>query len=622
MFAWTPSAPGTYTIQVWARNAGSPADLDAWRAFGPYDVTAPTPLAATSLVANRTFPVAAGTPVMWTGLARGGTGPYTYKFWVYNGSSWMVGQDWSPSSTWTWIPPTTGSYQFQVWIRNAGSANDFDAWIGAGPVSIGAAAALTITSFGTTSTAPVMVGTPTTLAAIAAGGLGPYTYKFWVHNGSTWSVGQDWSTSSTFDWIPATSAAYSFQVWVKNAGSAIDLDAWRSLGPITAFPGAQLGLDVYVSGLASPVAFVQDPATPSLQYVVEQGGTIRVIQAGNLLPTPFLNISSAISTGGERGLLGLAFPSNYALSRSFFVYFTNPQGNPVVARFKRSVGNPLIADPLSRFDLRWGGPSGQRFISHPFSNHNGGHLTFGPDGYLYIASGDGGSGNDPQNNGQNPNSLLGKLLRIDVEVSDADQEGYVVPPDNPFVDNSPIAALPEIWAFGLRNPWKFSFDAVDLGGTGGMFIGDVGQGNWEEIDYQPPGIGGRNYGWRIREGQHPTPGVAATDPAYLPLVDPICEYSHTVGSSITGGFVYRGFALPPFYAGRYFYADFVRGRLFSIGTMPGSGGSGEVVATTPLEHTMEIGGSGVTGLVSAFGQDAFGELYVVSYSRGTVLKLN
>ena len=166
-------------------------------------------------------------------------------------------------------------------------------------------------------------------------------------------------------------------------------------GPSRSANPDSLQLDVYVYGLALPIGFVQDPTTPSLQSVIEQGGRIRVIQNGVLLATPFLNISSSISSGGERGLLGLAFAPSYASPRNFFVYFTNPQGNPVVARFKRSAGNPLVADPASRFDLRWGGPGGQRFISHPFSNHNGGHLAFGPDGYLYIASGDGGSGNDP-----------------------------------------------------------------------------------------------------------------------------------------------------------------------------------------------------------------------------------
>ena len=332
---------------------------------------------------------------------------------------------------------------------------------------------------------------------------------------------------------------------------------------------AQLHIVPYVSGLNAPVEFVQDPSSPSVQFVVEQGGRIRVIQNGALLPTPFLDVSGAISSGGERGLLGLAFSPDYAVSRRFFVNFTDTNGNTVVARFKRSIGNPLVADPATRFDLRWDG--GQRFIEQPFANHNGGHLAFGPDGFLYVGLGDGGSGDDPFNNAQRPDTLLGKLLRINVLVGDQDPEGYVVPGDNPFVDGVPIPALPEIWAFGLRNPWKFSFDDPALGGTGAMLIGDVGQNAYEEVDYQPPAAGGRNYGWRVFEGAHPY--IASPGPAYLPLVGPIAEYDHTVGHSITGGFVYRGYSLGAAYRGRYFYADFVNARVWSIALIPaGNGG--------------------------------------------------
>jgi glucose/arabinose dehydrogenase len=378
---------------------------------------------------------------------------------------------------------------------------------------------------------------------------------------------------------------------------------------------AQLRLVPYVSGLSAPVEFVQDPSAPSIQYVVEQGGRIRVIQSGVLLPTPFLDVSAVISAGGERGLLGLAFPSDYATSRRFFVDFTDTTGNTRVARFKRSTVNPLLADPSTRFDLRWSGT--QQFIVQPFANHNGGHLAFGPDGYLYVALGDGGSGDDPQNNSQNPATLLGKLLRIDVSVADADPNGYVVPPDNPFTDSIPVAALPEIWAFGVRNPWKFTFDDPSLGGTGAMLIGDVGQNLFEEVDYQPPGVGGRNYGWRVREGFHAH--ITTKPPAYPPLIDPILEYDHTVGNSITGGFVYRGVALGAPYKGRYFYADFVAGRVWSTSLFPVA--ATEVGATAPIEHTGEFGGSAAIGNVSAFGVDAVGELYVVSYSSGRILKI-
>jgi glucose/arabinose dehydrogenase len=383
-----------------------------------------------------------------------------------------------------------------------------------------------------------------------------------------------------------------------------------------AYPAsAQLRLDPYVSGLNAPLEFVQDPSTPSLQYVVEQGGTIRVIQYGVVLPTPFLDVSSVIVSGGERGLLGLAFSPDYAASGRFFVNFTDTNGNTVVARFNRSATNPLVADPSTRFDLRWGGT--QPFIVQPFANHNGGRLAFGPDGYLYVGLGDGGFSNDPFNNAQNPGTLLGKLLRINVSVADDHPDGYVVPSDNPFTEGLPVAALHEIWAFGLRNPWKFTFDDPSLGGSGAMLIADVGQASFEEVNYQPPGVGGRNYGWRTREGAHPH--VAPPGPAYLPVIDPITEYDHSVGASITGGYVYRGMDLGSNYQGRYFYADFITGRVWSIALVPAD--DGEVSASAPIEHTAELGGTATIGNVSAFGVDADGELYVVSYSSGMILKI-
>ncbi|MER3462021.1 MAG: glucose dehydrogenase, partial [Armatimonadota bacterium] len=232
-----------------------------------------------------------------------------------------------------------------------------------------------------------------------------------------------------------------------------------------------------------------------------QRGRIRIIQNGNLLGTDFLDLTGIVSpSGSERGLLGMAFDPDYQNNRRFYVNFTNTSGNTVIARFKRSVNDPLRADPSSRFDFLFGT---NRFIIQDFSNHNGGTLMFGPDGYLYIGMGDGGSGGDPNNRAQSPNSWLGKMLRLDVNVSDTDNVGYRVPPDNPFLDGDPISALGEIWAFGLRNPWKFSFDSPQMGGTGALVIADVGQNSWEEINYEPADRGGRNYGWSIREGRHP-----------------------------------------------------------------------------------------------------------------------
>jgi glucose/arabinose dehydrogenase len=375
---------------------------------------------------------------------------------------------------------------------------------------------------------------------------------------------------------------------------------------------------VYASGLSSPVAFVQDPTNSAQQFVVEQGGRIRVIQNGAVLSTDFLDLRGAISSGGERGLLGLALAPDYAASGRFFVDFTDPAGNTVIARFVRSTSTPPVADPASRFDLRW--PSGQRYIFQPYSNHNAGNLAFGPDGYLYIALGDGGSGDDPENRAQNPAELLGKMLRIDVNVPVSNSNGYVVPSSNPFVSGGPAGVLPEIWSFGLRNPWRYSFDMPSRGGTGALIIADVGQGAWEEIDYEPAGRSGRNYGWRYREGAHLN--VTSPPPVYnaANLIDPIHEYSHSVGQSITGGFVYRGAALPSTYRGRYFFADYVQGRVWSIG-LTISQSTGEATASARTDHTADLGGSAVVGNISSFGIDAAGEIYIVNHTGGTIVQI-
>ena len=294
---------------------------------------------------------------------------------------------------------------------------------------------------------------------------------------------------------------------------------------------AQLQGQVYVSGFQSPVAFVQDPTDRNVQFVVEQRGRIRVVRNGTILGNDFLNLSSAISCCGEQGLLGLAFAPDYASSGRFYVNFTNASGDTVVARFTRST--PTLAEPSSRFDLQLEGT--RRFVSQPFSNHNGGHLAFGPDGYLYVGLGDGGSSNDPDHRAQNPNELLGKMLRIDVSVPANDSSGFTIPPDNPFLGAS--VARDEIWAFGLRNPWRYSFDDVSHGGTGALVIGDVGQSSQEEINYEPRGAGGRNYGWRNFEG---TRENVTSRPLFSTPTGPIFEYGRTDGISVTGGFVYRG----------------------------------------------------------------------------------
>ena len=379
---------------------------------------------------------------------------------------------------------------------------------------------------------------------------------------------------------------------------------------------AQLRLRVQASGFSGPIAFVQDPGDRAVQFVVQQDGHIRVVRGATVLGPDFLDLSSAIVSGGEQGLLGLAFAPDSVTSGRFFVDFTNRSGNTVVARFRRT-GNGTTADPATRFDLRWGGASGSAFVAQPFANHNGGHLAFGPDGFLYIGLGDGGSGDDPDHRAQNPQELLGKMLRIDVNVPDTHPIGYQVPPSNPFVSGAPFAARPEIWAFGLRNPWRYSFDDPARGGTGALVIGDVGQNRFEEIDYEPANRGGRNYGWRNREGLHDN--VTSRAPAYLPLVDPIHEYDHSAGQSITGGFVYRGSALPASFRGRYFFADYVQGRVWSLGLAVD--GSGDGRSTGVIEHTAELSASAPFGNVSSFGMDRDGELYIVSYSLGRVFKI-
>ncbi len=391
---------------------------------------------------------------------------------------------------------------------------------------------------------------------------------------------------------------------------------WLVISLLLSLPvaaAAQMRAQVVAEGFTNPVAFVVDPFDPSIFYVIEQRGTIQTVRNGAVSPAPFLDLRAGISSGGERGLLGMAFAPDAQVSRRFFVNFTNQDGHTVVARFTmRGDGQ---ADPASRFDLVW--PDGRRFIEQPFSNHNGGHLAFGPDGYLYVGTGDGGSGGDPLHHAQNPNSLLGKMLRLDVAVPDGDPRGYRIPEDNPFVDRQPIAALGEIWAFGLRNPWRFSFDDWTRGGTGALIIADVGQTAREEVNWEPRGMGGRNYGWRLREGRQ---DYDARQPAaYGPLTEPIFDYPRSQGQSITGGFVYRGRQLDPMFNGRYFFADYVAGRVYSIGVHLDD--RQEATAADHLELTQLLGGTSELGLISSFGVDTEGELYIVSYTRGRILRI-
>jgi glucose/arabinose dehydrogenase len=386
------------------------------------------------------------------------------------------------------------------------------------------------------------------------------------------------------------------------------------LGSAALAPGSSLRFVTYASGFVAPVAFVQDPADARVQFVVEQFGRIRTIVSGVVQPTPFLDIHDIVLGGGEQGLLGLAFPPDAAASGRFYVNYTDVNGDTVVARYKRTA-DTRVANPSSGVPLLWS--TGERVIRQPFANHNGGCMAFGPDGFLYIGMGDGGSGNDPTDNAQTPGALLGKMLRIDVAVPDGNVAGYAVPGSNPFVRVG--GYRPEIWAIGLRNPWRWAFDDFGPGATGALLIGDVGQGQWEEIDYEPAGRGGRNYGWVVREGAHPTPGISGIAPAFLPMIDPAYEYDHTVGQSIIGGYVYRGSLLREV-TGRYFFADFSLGKVFSAAVSVDPV-THEASLTDVADHTSALNSSVGGGSVSAFGRDAAGELFLVDYAHGRILRL-
>ncbi|MCP5094031.1 MAG: glucose dehydrogenase [Chloroflexi bacterium] len=326
-------------------------------------------------------------------------------------------------------------------------------------------------------------------------------------------------------------------------------------------------------------------------FVVEQAGTIRIIENGALLPTPFLDIQDRVSIeANEQGLLSVAFHPNYVENGRFFVNYSNHGGSTVIARYQVNTDNPNQAVYDSEIILMT--------IGQPYNNHNGGQLQFGPDGYLYIGMGDGGSADDPDNNGQNPSTLLGTLLRIDVNYEDG-TNFYAVPSTNPFVNND--AVRNEIWATGLRNPWRFSFDRT----TGDLFIADVGQLTYEEVHFQSANsTGGENYGWNILEGLH---CFNATDCDTTGLELPIFEYDHASGCSITGGYIYRGEAFPELW-GNYFVADYCVGNIWSL--IPQADGTW--LSTLSTNAGTQI---------SSFGEDVHGEVYLLGHANGAVMRI-
>ena len=348
-----------------------------------------------------------------------------------------------------------------------------------------------------------------------------------------------------------------------------------------------------MSGLESPVDLQAAPGDTNRLFIVEKTGAVRVFQGGAVLPRAFLDISTRVSHGSEQGLLGLCFHPQFATNRRFYVDYTDASGNTHVVEFLASAS--LDSATTTEREIL--------FVTQPASNHNGGQLAFGPDGYLYIALGDGGGGGDTYQNGQNLGSLLAKILRVNVDVGSP----YSVPSDNPFFSRQ--GARGETWDYGLRNPWRFCFDRLN----GDLYIADVGQDTYEEVDYEPHHSGGRNYGWNIMEGLHCFPPSRTTcDKTGLTL--PVAEYTHQEGCSITGGYVYRGAEIPEL-NGVYFYGDYCTGivRSFTIA-------AGQAVNAQDWSSALRTQAGGRMQGLSSFGQDARGELYMTLLS-GEVYKI-
>jgi glucose/arabinose dehydrogenase len=346
----------------------------------------------------------------------------------------------------------------------------------------------------------------------------------------------------------------------------------------------QLVLRPVATGLNQPLA-ITNAGDARLFITLQPGEVVIRNAAGSILPEPFLDLRTKVSCCGEQGLLSVAFHPRYKENGFFYVDYTNTEGNTVVARYTVTADDPNRANMATETILLT--------IDQPFDNHNGGQLQFGPDGFLYIGMGDGGSANDPGNRGQNLSVLLGKLLRIDVDHGSP----YAIPATNPFVNTG--GARGEIWAYGLRNPWRFSFDRL----TGDLWIGDVGQSAWEEVDLQAAGsAGGQNYGWRKMEGKHCfNPSTNCQDGS---IILPILEYSHSDGCSITGGYRYRGARLTQF-RGTYFYADYCEGTIWGATQLVNGSWSSRVLLDTNM-------------LISTFGEDVNGELYLADLAHGIV----
>ena len=371
----------------------------------------------------------------------------------------------------------------------------------------------------------------------------------------------------------------------ENAALIVAMAVFVALALQSAAAAPVIALQPFVSGLTSPVDLQPSRDGTGRLFVVEQGGIIRVIKAGKLLATPFLNLTNIVHSGGEEGLLGLAFHPAYKTNGRFFVNYTrvvSGQHQTIIAEYHVSSTNKDVADPTGAILLK---------VNQPFDNHKGGQLVFGPDGYLYIGLGDGGDQGDPLKNGQKLSTLLGKMLRIDVDSG----APYKIPPTNPFIGRTGVK--PEIWAYGFRNPWRFSFDLQSKK----LYIGDVGQDAYEEIDI---GTIGGNFGWNVMEGAHCYPIGSTCNQSGKIL--PIAEVPHPEAEAIIGGFVYRSTVIPGL-SGYYVFGDFITGTIWGL----------KQVSGTWQRTTLLSTGRGI----SAFGRDASGTLYVIDYLNGAILKI-
>ncbi len=346
--------------------------------------------------------------------------------------------------------------------------------------------------------------------------------------------------------------------------------------------GLPIGFEPVFDGLSRPVGYIDANDGSGRFFIVEQDGRILVSAGSDLLDTPFLDITGQLSTGSEQGLLGVALDPGFAENGRVFVSFTDSDGDSRIVRYTVSTDDPSLLDPGSAVTIL--------SLDQPFQNHNGGNIVFGPDGYLYIGFGDGGGQGDPDSNAQNPGVFFAKILRIDVS---GDQEPYSIPADNPFIDDASF--VPETFAWGFRNPWRFSFDRE----TGDLWIGDVGQNTIEEVDLIPTGTSGQNFGWSELEGNECFNDPNCDPSAYTA---PVEQYTHDYGCSVTGGFVYRGASIPDL-AGTYLFADYCTGYLW--GLTPN--GDGTYTATDFLETGMNP---------SSFAQDASGELFILDLNGG------